>query len=1139
MPSDLHVFCTLCAVNVRSASRIACLFVLTGLVALVLAAPAQGVVYSFGRHPDKERLVLQFPDGLPQYTLARTAAQALALRLPAGGDAAGELPDVGGARLVSGLRAVAGGLDIELSTAEAGFVAFTLDNPPRLVVDVFSDPLGARWKPTGPPLREARPATPPAPAPPAGAAAAQTPQDAPQTLPRAVPPTPPGPAQGQGLAQAAAPEPAPRQGAQGQPATDPDALAPAAAASAPAASAPDAAPAPGVVAPPAASAPVPGASAPPAASASGAASAPAAQDGRMRTAFEVPYVFRGRVTPPGQSGPAQAERVPGPAAPGAASGPAPGAASSPAPGAPLVAADAVPVPGKPGTFAVGARPVAPVGAAPGAETPVEPDRPARPRPTPAPEGSQPLQRDVVERITENLLGAGGPASQFRGRVFSPGEGPPMPAPSASGPLPQPDAEQPPAPVAPAAPAAAPEAPAAAPAAVADAAEDAQNATAQEQALARQEQLDEIMFAARAAQGNDDYDTALKELATLLAQPDLPPDMAEDAMYMRADVLSVKYKDDLAGHFDEINGGYEAAVNHNLGSWRVPAALLRRGVLNLKVGNVPEAAAFFRLLRERYEGDPNVPLTYYYWGDYYFNKGDYQKAADEFQYLVQVYPDSKFVREASLGLARALRHLGYDKQAFQIVDYIEKRWPRFYIEFPPFLRLLGDAAYTVEDYEKAKNDYWTYYNIDPKGDEADIILARLGDIYVRTNRPDAAREMYDKAVADFPDREGGLISTMRLAEEGIYDEPSVEQMYTVFDRPLNLAPAQTYEHIVANHPDSALAPLAQLKLAMWQLWNNKNVEALAAVLDFERKFPDSALMARARDVGLKAFGGLVTQLVVDGNYPKIVSLWEEYDFVREMAADLDPQAKIALGLSLWKRGLSDQALAVVRPFLNEEQVPEHSEVAMSLALSIYADNARWEDVLGVAEVVREWELRPDSQRELLYARALALENLGRFEESRPLWVELGNDSRLAPAQRAYAIFFLAQEALAGKRLRESYEYAQDAYEMLTTMGGEEPKLRETLNILIDVTERSARYREALKWATELEALLPEGDPSWAALRYRMAGLYRRAADLPRWRELLADLAARQPDSLYGRMAASDLQLEKIEQAARGYSPPGAF
>jgi outer membrane protein assembly factor BamD (BamD/ComL family) len=113
----------------------------------------------------------------------------------------------------------------------------------------------------------------------------------------------------------------------------------------------------------------------------------------------------------------------------------------------------------------------------------------------------------------------------------------------------------------------------------------------------------------------------------------------------------------------------------------------------------------------------VPLSYYYWGDYYFKKGDYQNAADQFQYLVQVYPDSKFVREASVSLAHSLRKLGYDKQAAQIVDFIEKRWPRFYVEYPPILRLSGDVAFATQDWKKAKDDYWLYYNLAPTGEDA--------------------------------------------------------------------------------------------------------------------------------------------------------------------------------------------------------------------------------------------------------------------------------------------------------------------------------------------------------------------------------------------------------------------------------------
>lgn len=1142
--------------NIRSASRHACLFLLTGLVALVLAADAEGVEYAFGQHPDKERVVFDFPDNLPRYQVERTGSRELTLRLPQGGAGAdGALPDFDGSRLVSGLRAVPGGVRITLKTPSFGYVAFALDDAGKVVVDVFSDPLGARWKPTGPPRREPLAAQPDGPVATGGG-------ETPAELPPAPAPEPDPPAantvpeppveelapsvQQQGERQRAAEQDA-------EPATAPDRTrAPATSnASAEPSGTPDRA----------------GESL--SESTAGAASEPPVAQ-RKRTLYEVPYVFRGKVTPPGQEAPSTAERVPQyvdepaapppvPAEPGASGVSAdtpeaePASQALPVPAQEPAAdpAPAAPVPGKSGRFAVAPPPATGddvrMPAAPSGQNASVQNASARPEPTasqaPPPE-SEPIQREVVERLTENMLGGETPASNFRGRVFKPGSDSAAPLPSATAPLPQPPAETEddtaPESAAEPAQADAPVAPAqdeAEEAAVADAA-TAVNAT-QAAREARLEKFDDIMFAARTAQGAGDHDTALEELNLLLRQPDLPKDMAEETMYMKADVLSSKYKDNLEEHFDEVNGAYEAAINYNLESWRVPAALLKRGVMNLKVGNVPEAAAFFRILREKYEGDPNVPLTYYYWGDYYFKQGDFQKAADEFQYLVQVYPDSKFVREASLGLARALRNLGYDKQAFQIVDYIEKRWPRFYVEFPPFLRLLGDAAYKVENYGKAKDEYWTYYNIDPKGDEADIILARLGDIYVRTGKPVAARELYQKAVADFPDREGGLISRMRLAEEGIYDRPSMDEMFTVFDRPLNLAPADIYNDIVVNHPESPLAPLAQLKLAMWHLWNNKYLDALAAVMDFESKFASSNLADRARDVGLKAFGRIVAQLIQDENYPKIVNLWRDYPFVREATQGLDPEAKIALGLSFWKRGMPREALDVVRPFINEEQVPEHSEVAMSLALSIYADNGKWEDVLGVADAVDEWALRPDFQRELNYAKALALENLGRFEESRPLWVELGNDRELDREQRAYAIFFLAQEALADDRLRDAYEYGQDAYEMLLQQGGDEAKVREVLRILMDVTERSSRFREALKWATELEEMIPREDPSWAALRYRMAGMYRKASDLATWREMLTELAESRPDTLYGRMAESDLELEELEQASREYQPQGAF
>lgn len=1133
--------------NSHTCRRFACLLLLTGILSLVLTVSAGAVVYSFGQHPDKERLVLDFDGPAPTYSVSRTGKRQLTVSVPAGAlGASGRVPDLGGSQFLSGLRRNGGTINVALKTDAIGYVAFALNDQGKVVLDVFADPLGARWRPRGgvAPVPAAEPAAPPRTAPDRTAD-----QPAPELPPVAEPEAPaperaaPVPAESDSPAELelpdtesaeatvteaemlpedrSAPTPPPMREEQEQPGT----------------------------------------------------SSEMAQAKPKRSAIKLPYVFRGRVLRPGEEAPddgfevAQVQEAPA-EAPQADASVSPPASEGPGAPAPKrqVAQGTRPVPSNEGPASSVRRSIAPSGNKP-QEAPAAPrmreDQPMDESPsvkpsTPVPASEQepldgaPDQREIVKRLVKNLL-EDNQKSKFRGTVPKPGEavsdvrrrldaagkgplaGEPEIQPTNEV-LPQPDAV----------PADVPEAPAAQDAAMADAGatpDEAANATAEEAAKAakakREEYMQDIMFAAQSAQSTGDHDTALAELATLLSLPDVPKEMREEAMYTRADVIYSQHKDDLQGHFDEINGAYESAINFNLDSWRVPAALLRRGVINLKVGNIPEAEAYFHLLRDKFEGDPNVPLSYYYWGDHFYRNEDYQKAADEFQYMVQVYPDSKFVREASIGLARSLRKLGYDKQAFQIVDYIEKRWPRFYVEFPPFLRLLGDAAYSVEDYEKAKSDYWTYYNIDPEGEEADIILAKLGDIYVRTDQELAARELYDKALAEFPDREGGLIAKMRLAEEGIYDEPTVAQMFTIFDRPYNLKPAQIYQEIVSDHPDSPLAPLAQLKTAMWHLWNNKYVDAMDAVKEFENLFPESNLLDRARSVGVQAFSRIVDQLITDENYPKIVNLWEKHEFVREKAREMDPSAKLALALSFWKRGLPGTALELVMPFMQEEQIPEYSEMAMSLALSVFVENQAWERVLEVASAVDQWVIADQYQRELAYAKALALENLGRYDESRPLWAELGGDRQLSDDQRAYAIFFMARDALAQKQFRKAYELAQDAYEILVRKNEDKAKIRECLSILMDVTERSGRHREAIKWAKLYRKQLPEGDPSLPGLDYRIAGLYRKGGDYGRWRSMLKKLVEESGDTLYGRLSKSDLEMESINRASQEYVPESQF
>lgn len=1042
--------------SVRTTSSLFCILLLASLAGLCFPASGRAVSYSFGLHPDKERVVFTFPDNLPKYDVVRTGKRSLTVAAPEGMDSVtGGRPDLGGANIVGSVTPKPDGATLGLKTDAFGYVAFTLENPPRLVVDVFPDPLGARWTPRAgadaPQAKAPAPAKKPAP----------KAKNATRTAPKVNATTP---------RRAAAPQTNATGNRTAAPsrtnATQANATTPSRAA---------------------------------ASNQTESKSMSQRVDRGDDADKDSGNVFRGRVVK-GQGVPEVRQKLTTPQA---------------------------------------------------VRRPVASNTTATPEPQVSAAAKTPSQRveqkangtGVREKVADFLRDESMPwAVRAKVNRGSKADATPLSAPeddmsgvrAASDALPQPVAEEPqPEPEVQPEPES-PEQPEETVVAEGEVTPDEVNATNGTNATQTPD-FEEVMLGAQTAQSMGEYDAALEQLDILTRDTRVPDDMREEALYMKADVLYSKHTGELESHFDEINGAYETAMNSNLDSQRVPTALLKRGVLNLKVGNIPEATAFFNRLRKKYPNDLNVPLTYYYWGDYYFKNKNYQRAADEFQYLVQVYPDSQFVREASLGLARSLKELGYDKQAFQIVDFIEKRWPRYYIEFPPFLQLQGDAAYQVDNFEAAKDYYWSYYNIDPKGDDADIILARLGDIYVKTDKPAAAREVYQKAVTEFPDREGGLISKMRLAEEGIYDAPTVEQMYSIFDKPLNLKPSEIYNEIIADHPESALAPLAHLKRGIWEMWNKKYLDAIASSRAFAEKYPENKLLPRAMDVGLQSFSQFVEPLVREENYPMIIKLWEENDFLRKQREQLSPGARMALALSFWKRGNPERALDIVTPFLKQAQIPEASEMAMSLALSVYLENQAWEKVLETADAVKQWELSPDHRRELRYAEALAHENLGQLDKSRPLWMELAQDRQLDERQRAYALYFMALEAEEKGQLKVAYNNAQEALDTLLRRDEDQSKIRDTLRILVNVTERSGRVPEALKWSQEYEKHIPEGDPSLRALHYRMAGLHKKIGDTKKWREMLGKLADSAPDTLYGRMAASDLKLDSLEQATRQYQP----
>ncbi|ADU63159.1 tetratricopeptide domain protein [Pseudodesulfovibrio aespoeensis Aspo-2] len=656
------------------------------------------------------------------------------------------------------------------------------------------------------------------------------------------------------------------------------------------------------------------------------------------------------------------------------------------------------------------------------------------------------------------------------------------------------------------------------------------------AKAKEQELADKVYEAQSLMFNGKLDEALPLFEDILRMPEVPLHIREETLYAVADIKKQKYGNDLAGNFRDISQAFIEAMNINLRSNRVPSALLNLGLLNLQVNNFPEAKAYFKVLQDNYPDDDNIPSISYYWGEYYYKMGDYLKAADQFQYLIQTYPEHQLVKEAAYYLADSLNRTGFVEQAYQIVDYIDKRWPDYYMENAEFLRLAGGVEMALDKLQEAKNHYFTYYNLNPDSEGADVVLARIGDIYVRQGEKGAAKQIYERAVLDYPDKEGGLIARMRLAEEGIYDDPTMGDMVSVFDRPYNLRPEMIYQEIVERYPDSPLAPIAQLKLAMWHAFNKQYPEALGAAQDLIEKYPDSPLVRTARTLGDSVFALAVPGMVAEERFGRVVRYWETYDFIGKEDTKVDDAIITQVALSYWKVGKPEKALELIKPYLGKTQIPGVSDEALGLAVNIYLDQLAWKEIADLVAMARaNWTLPPERLRQFEYAQAMSLQNLGNADKALAMWADLAKDVKVDPAFRAYAMYYMAKSAMDQQDLRRVFVYAQEALSLLLQTKGDPEKIKDAVLMSIYATERSGRYEEALKWAREYDRYIDVDNPEWASTRFKLARIYRKAGAIEEWKQLLGDIIEKKPDSLQAQLAKSALDTYDLEQKAQQYAP----
>lgn len=648
-----------------------------------------------------------------------------------------------------------------------------------------------------------------------------------------------------------------------------------------------------------------------------------------------------------------------------------------------------------------------------------------------------------------------------------------------------------------------------------------------------------------------YDEALAVLEEIRNLPNIPRELLEKVLYGISDCIWARYADNPLAGFEPVISSTNEALNSNLRSARVPDALLRLGLANLKVGNIKDAAGYIVALMRRFPDYPGVAQGFTSLGQAQLKDRKYAEAEQSFGIVLDKYPESSQLEEASVGLSRALVQQGKDERAQVILDFISKRWPRYYINDPDFLLMqaANDEKLNREDAALALD--WLYVNLDPERKTNAPLLLKMGDTYMKRGNAQAANFVYGEILNRFPDSPAAVTARMRLAEKGIYDSPiNYTEMARVFSKGDNPTLWRVYNELAASAPGPEQV-LSQLKQAMWLLWDKQYTDAMGKASEFIDNYPEHADIGQAKEVLWQGFKHELDQSLREHNYGRILLLWNGFPYIRERYGNMDAPLRFALAQGWKERGDEQKAFELFGEFLKGPMDPDFGEAVFTEFFNTYLKNGEWNKILDLGNLVRNWKMKPELQNQLDYAEALSAQNLNLGAAALNRWKNLATRTDIPLYQQAYATYFLAKDAERRHDIRGAYEGNRKVVEMFTKLVNERSdkadpeRIKEAMVALMDICEVGNRVPEALQWLARYNPFITENSPDYPGLRFREARLYRKLGDEARSQALLENIVTKFPESPFAQAAAAELRtfdvsrdLQRFIEPARAQAPEKA-
>ncbi len=378
---------------------------------------------------------------------------------------------------------------------------------------------------------------------------------------------------------------------------------------------------------------------------------------------------------------------------------------------------------------------------------------------------------------------------------------------------------------------------------------------------------ELFVSPFSAQARDALANGLKAAATTgqpkpVASVFEEPDAKGLALYAHANKEFQDCSSALVFCASDIIRAYQEALKSAPRSSQAPLAVYRSGLAYYVMGKFRRAEKYFKTVTVQW---PDNPVAFRCWiglGNIDMKKEAYVEAMVAYQSAQRCATEKEDKAAADYVLGKTCHIMGADKEALDLFKDCLDQAPDYYIKNPHVLRYIGEADFSVGDFDDAKKVLLRYVNYQESDPDQGSVLAKIGEIFLKQGQVEAAKKIYSFVHKYYTNTEGDIICRIRSAE--LMEHTDVKEAIKMYNdlRGRDLSPS--LRNIV-------LLKIAQLELKECNL--EQGLELINQA--FSAKGDKVALPPEIVSLRETFFADLVRQYYSTGEYDKAIALAQKY------------------------------------------------------------------------------------------------------------------------------------------------------------------------------------------------------------------------------------------------------------------------